>query len=243
MQLAGLGVRDVLGVVRGVRDTADSVAPLVVTGVLSSELARALKGGAEVGGSVRVGTNLAGAAALVVVLGGGPTGDDDRVMRAAARASVPVVAVQTDPRVEAPLPYVPASAVVVCRPGQGFPVEDIATALAGQLGHDAVALAARVPALRDPIGRTLVRQAALHAAVVGALPWRKAADLPVLTLIQARLVLDLAAAHGRSIDKERATELVAVASTGLGVRGTTRRILLDRHELDSLVDQCREILL
>src|SRR5437016_3518592 len=31
--------------------------------------------------------------------------------------------------------------------------------------------------------------------------------------------------------------------TGLGVRGTTRRILLDRDELDSLVDQCREVLL
>ena len=30
--------------------------------------------------------------------------------------------------------------------------------------------------------------------------------------------------------------------TGLGVRGTTRRILLDRHELDSLVDRCREVL-
>jgi hypothetical protein len=31
--------------------------------------------------------------------------------------------------------------------------------------------------------------------------------------------------------------------TGLGVRGTTRRILLDRHELDSLIDRCREVLL
>jgi hypothetical protein len=31
--------------------------------------------------------------------------------------------------------------------------------------------------------------------------------------------------------------------TGLGVRGTTRRILVDRHELDSLVDRCREVLL
>ena len=31
--------------------------------------------------------------------------------------------------------------------------------------------------------------------------------------------------------------------TGLGVRGTTRRILLDRHELDSLVDRCRDVLL
>ena len=224
MQPAGLGVRDVLAVVREARDTADSAAPLVVTGMLSSELARALRGGAEEGGSVRVGSNLAGAAALVVVLGGAPTDDDDRVMRAAARASVPVVAVQTSTRADAPLAYVPASAVVVCQPGRSFPVEDIARALAGQLGHDAVALAARVPAFREPIVRELVRRAALRAAVVGALPWRKGADLPALTLIQARLVLDLAAAHGRAIGNERATELAAVASTGLGVRALVRRL-------------------
>jgi hypothetical protein len=31
--------------------------------------------------------------------------------------------------------------------------------------------------------------------------------------------------------------------TGLGVRGTTRRILLDRHELDTLIESCRELLL
>jgi uncharacterized protein (DUF697 family) len=224
MQLAGLGVRDILGVVREARDAAESRAPLVVAGMLSSELARALRGGAEEGGSVRVGDNLAGAAALVVVLGGAPTDDDVRVLRAAARASLPVVAVQTDPRANAPLAYVPASAVVVCQPGRSFPVEDIAKALAGQLGHDAVTLAARVPAFREPIVRELVREASLRAAVVGALPWRKGADLPALTLIQARLVLDLAAAHGRTIDKERATELVAVAGTGLGVRSLVRRL-------------------
>jgi hypothetical protein len=31
--------------------------------------------------------------------------------------------------------------------------------------------------------------------------------------------------------------------TNLGVPGTSRRILLDRHELDALVDSCREMLL
>jgi hypothetical protein len=31
--------------------------------------------------------------------------------------------------------------------------------------------------------------------------------------------------------------------SGLGVRGISRRILIDRHELDSLVDRCREVLL
>jgi hypothetical protein len=31
--------------------------------------------------------------------------------------------------------------------------------------------------------------------------------------------------------------------TNIGVRGTTRRVLLDRHELDRLVDSCLEVLL
>ncbi len=224
MQIAGLGVRDVMGVVREARDAAGQSAPLVVTGMLSTELARALRGGAEHGGSIRVGDDLDGAAAAIVVLGGAPTETDAHVMRTAARASIPVVAVQTDPRAAAPLAYVPAAAVVVCQPGKPFPVEEIATVLAGQLGHDAVALASRVPAFREPIGHELIRQAARRAAIVGALPWRKGADFPALTLIQARLVLDLAAAHGRTIDRERGAELVAVAGTGLGARALVRRL-------------------
>jgi len=224
MQIAGLGVRDVMGVVREARDAADDTGPLVVTGMLAAELARALRGGAEHGGSIRVGTDVDGATAAIVVLGNAPTEADEQVMRVAARASIPVVAVQTDPRAAAPLAYVPASAVVVCQPGKTFPVEEIATALAGQLGHDAVALASRVPVFREPIARELIRQAARRAAIVGALPWRKGADLPALTLIQARLVLDLAAAHGHAIDRERAAELVAVAGTGLGARALVRRL-------------------
>lgn len=224
MQLAGLGVRDVVGVVREARVTAGSTAPLVVTGMLAPELGRALRGGAEHGGAVRVGGDVDGAAAAIVVLGGAPTADDERLMRGAARASVPVIAVQTDPKAVGPLEYVPASAVVVCQPGQSFPVDEIARALAAQLGHDAVPLAARVPAFREHVVRELVRQASLRAAVVGALPWRHGADFPALALIQARLVLDLAAAHGRVIDRSRAPELLAVAGAGLGARAAVRRL-------------------
>jgi hypothetical protein len=181
LQIGGLGARDVLGVMREARDTASSSAPLVVTGILSTELARALRGGVDEGGAVRVGGDPAQALAVVVVLGGAPTVDDERTMRSAARASVPVVAVQTDPKAEAPLAYVPAEAVVICEPGRSFPVDEIAGALVGQLGHDAVALAARVPAFRDRIVRDLVRRSSLQAAVVGALPWRKGADFPSST--------------------------------------------------------------
>lgn len=224
MQIAGLGPRDVLGVVRGARETAASHAPIVVTGILATELARALRGGDDAGGSVRVSTDAADAAALVVVLGGAPTAADEEAMRTAARASTPVVAVQTDSRWREPLAYVPAEATVVCEAGKGFPVAEIARVIAAQSGEDSVSLAARVPAIRDEIVDELIRTAALRAAVIGALPWRKGADFPALTLIQARLVLDVAAAHGRTIDRERAPELAAVAASGLGLRAAVRRL-------------------
>ena len=224
MQVAGLGVRDVLGVVREARATAGSTAGIVVSGVLAAELVRLLQGGAEHASAVRIGGDPAGAAVFVVVLGGAPSPEDERMMRIAARASVPIVAVQTDPRADPPLAYVPRSAVVICQPGQAFPVDEIARALAGQLGPDATALAARIPAVRDVVVHELVRRASLRAAVIGALPWRRGADLPALALIQARLVLDLAAAHGRTIDRERAPELAAVIGSGIGVRSLVRRL-------------------
>jgi len=223
-QIGGLGVQDVAGVVRGARQGAESTEPLVLTGILTAELARALGSEASVPAAVRIGGGPEGALALVVVLGGAPTPDDDRRMRVAARDGVPIVAVQTDPRSTVPLPYVPRSAVVVCPPGHGFPVAEIARVLAQQLGSNAVSLAVHVPSLREGIVAEIVRRASLRAAVVGLLPWRKGADFPALILIQARLVLDVAAAHGRSIDRELAPELAAVAGAGLGARSLARRL-------------------
>jgi uncharacterized protein (DUF697 family) len=146
------------------------------------------------------------------------------VMRAAARKAIPVIAVQTDPKASRPLAYVPVTSVILCEPGKTFPVEEIATALTAELGGDAVSLAARVPAFREPIARELVRRASRRAAVLGALTWRTGADMPALTLLQARLILDIAAAHGRSLDKERAAELAAVAGTALTARRVVRRL-------------------
>ncbi len=224
MELAGLGVRDALGVVREARAGAARRGAVAVRGVLAAELAKLLAARAADAGAVRVGGEPAGALALVVVLAGPPSAEDEAAMRAAARALVPVVAVQTDARVDVRLPYVLPAAVVTCPPGRGFPLDEIAAALAEQLDHGAVPLAAALPALRAPLARGLVRAAAARAAAVGALPWRKGADFPVLTALQARLVLDLAAAHGREVGQARAPELAAVAATGYGLRSLVRRL-------------------
>jgi uncharacterized protein (DUF697 family) len=145
-------------------------------------------------------------------------------MREASRAGVPLLAVQTDPKADVPLAYVPASAVVACPPGQGFPVEEIARRLAERLGGNAVPLASRLPVLRPHVVEALIRRASRQALLIGALPWRKSADFPALALVQARLVLDVAGAYGRALDRSRAAELAAVAATGLGSRALVRRL-------------------
>jgi uncharacterized protein (DUF697 family) len=197
---------------------------LTIVGVLAAELARSLRGDGGGEDVTRVGGDATAPTAVIVVIAGAPTAEDERVMRAATRARVPVVAVQADHQTTSPLAYVPAESVVVCAPGKGFPVEEIAVVLARELGSEAVTLAKALPRLREPILGELVRRASIRAALAGALPWRKGADFPVLAMIQARLVLDVAAAYGRELGQEQAPELAAVAGTGLGVRGLVRRL-------------------
>ena len=224
MKTAGLGVRDVVGVVRDAQATAGAPARLVVYGLLAEELAKSLRAGSTRPGVVQVGSDAAGASALVVIVARAPGPAEERVLREAARHGTPVLVVQTDPRGAEPSPYVLATDVVECPPGQGFPVPEIALGLARVLGRDGIGLAAQLPVLRDAIASELIRTASWQAAAIGVAPWSKRAHFPAMTLLQWRLVLDLAAAHGKPVGTDSAPALGAVAGTGLGVRGVIRRL-------------------
>ena len=143
---AGLRAREVLGVLREAQSTAASSAPIVVLGLLADELARALRAGSDDGRAIVVGGDPTRAAAVVVVCAGAPTPVEEQALREATRTGTAIVAVQTDNRTRVSMPYVPATEVVECPPGQGFPIPEIADALATRLGHDGVSLAARLPA-------------------------------------------------------------------------------------------------
>ena len=220
----GLRARDVLGVVREAQGVAASAAPIVVLGLLAEELARELRAGSDDGRAVTVGGDQTRAAALVVVVAGALGVADERALREATRRGTPVVVVQTDTRTDVSLPYVLAAEVVQCSSGRGFPLPEIANGLAGRLGHDGVGLAARLPVLRAAVCQRLIGTASRQAAVVGLVPWSKGAHFPAMTLIQTRLALDLASAHGQALDRERAPELAVVAGTGLGLRALARRL-------------------
>jgi uncharacterized protein (DUF697 family) len=202
---------------------AEDVRPLVVSGALAAQLAKELERGARPG-AVRVDARPEDAAVLVRVLAGEPTEDDERELRAAKRAKVPVVAVQTGTE-DVDVPYVLPTDVVRCRPGEGFPVSEIAEAIAARLGEAGTALAARVPVLREPLSRELIESFSRTNGIVGVAVFVPGADFAVLTLNQLRLVLRLAAAHGVEVDQQRAPEILATVAAGLGFRAVARQLL------------------
>jgi uncharacterized protein (DUF697 family) len=230
MNAAGVSPRLLLQLAREAREGGRPAGPVLVVGPLAAHLARSL---AEGGDPALVTT--AGAAerasVVVCVLGGAPKPEQLALLRAAARAGVPSVAVQTGE--PAHVPYVLPEDVVACTPGKGFPVPEIAAAVARGLGRDAAAVARRLPVLRPAAERRLTLRAAGVAAGVAAAPWGSAAHLPVLVPLQARLLRDLAVAEGRPLPSSQqevgvsvGPELGAALAVGLAARGLVRRLPL-----------------
>jgi len=157
-----------------------------------------------------------GAAALVW---GGPPDKD--ALRAAKSAGVPIIALTDDRSV----PYVLAEDIVRVPPGQGFPVDAIAHAVARRLGEDGTALAAKLPVLRPAVCNELIRSFSKKNGIISAAIFVPGVDMPILTLNQIRLVLRIALAHGQDLDGERAVELAGVVGAGFGFRAIARQLL------------------
>ena len=214
----------VWGVLKEAKSGLTESRPLVVSGPLADQLARQLGEGAAPG-AVTTGGSLEGAAALIRILGGAPGEEDERELRAASRARVPVLAVQASGQLDVPVPYVLATDVVVCPPGTGFPVDEIGSTLAARLDERAAPVAARVPILRDAVCDHLIESFSRKNAILGVAIFVPGADFPVLTLNQLRLVFRLAAAHGVELDQSRLPEVLTTIGAGLGFRAVARQLL------------------
>ncbi len=211
-----LGPMALFSLVREVRRGSGDRRPVAVAGAreLLPIIARQLREGGDPGAVVE--GRFENAAVLVWV---GPPDED--ALRAANRAGVPIVAV-TDAN---EVPYVLATDIIHAPPGQGFPIDEIAHAVARKLGESGTALAARLPSLRGAVCDELIRSFSKKNAIVAAAVFIPGVDLPVLTLNQARLVLRIALAHGQEIDRDRAVELLGVVGLGFGMRTVARELL------------------
>src|SRR5215210_607468 len=216
----------VFSLLRELRDSATHGKPLVLGGArslveaLHRELVR--DGDATAVREASLGA-LDGAAALVYVLAGHPTEEDERALRAADVAGTPIVVIGPDPRTA--IPFVYATDVLPLRPGEGFPLDELARLLGSKLDEDATSLGRRLPVLRKGIADALIAKVSRRNAILGAAIFIPGADFPVLTINQLRLVLRLAALHGRELDAQRAPEILGVIAGGLGLRAVARQAL------------------
>jgi uncharacterized protein (DUF697 family) len=212
----------VVKLVRELRSTTTDRRPLVLGGARSlvDALRRELVRDGDAS-AVRVGSALDGSAALVFVLAGAPTEEDERLLREADIRGVPLLVLGPEPTT--PIPYALATDVLPLRPGEGFPLEELGRRLAAKDENGAVALAARLPALRRGVADALVARVARQNAAIAAAVFIPGVDFPVLTLNQLRLVLRIAAANGEEIDAGRLPEILGVVGTALGFRALARQ--------------------
>ena len=223
-----LAPAEILGLVRELRASAEADKPLAVGG--AGELAAALRRDLARGGvasAVRDESALADSAALVHVLAGPPGETDMELFKRAQRTRVPIVAVLAGPQAEtqADPPYVLAENVVRVPAGSGFPVDEIAAALARTLGEHATPLAARLPVLRDAVVDRLIVQFARQNGVIGVAVFVPGADFPILTVNQLRMLMRIADAYGFELDRDRIPEVLGVIGTGFGFRAVARSLL------------------
>jgi hypothetical protein len=169
---------------------------VLVSGMLAEQLARQLGAGAEPGAvTSREGTSVADAEVVVRVIAGDPSAEDAALVRAAELAGIPIVLVQLWPQAEWTKPFVLSPFVVECRPGEGFPVAEIAERISE--GTDrSPALAARVPALQDAVAADVRRGSVARAAFLGFLG--RGSARPALALEQVRALSRLRTLESQS---------------------------------------------
>lgn len=87
-----------------------------------------------------------------------------------------------------------------------------------------LAFAIAFPFMRRALAVDAVQATSLQNAGIGLVPFIPGADLPIMTLNQAKMVLQIAAAYGHEMDKNRAKELVAVVGSAYLCRALVREL-------------------
>jgi uncharacterized protein (DUF697 family) len=109
--------------------------------------------------------------------------------------------------------------------GDEASLEELAHRVVRALDEDyLVPLAKGYSPFRRAVCEELIRKNARQNAVIGALPI-PGADMPVMTANQARMVLNIAAAHGEELSLDRARELLGVLAAGFGLRALARQVV------------------
>lgn len=87
-----------------------------------------------------------------------------------------------------------------------------------------LAFALAFPFVRNPLSIDVVKATALQNAGIGAVLFIPGADMPVMTLNQAKMLLQIAAAYGQPMTIQRVKELAAVVGGAFACRSVARQL-------------------
>jgi uncharacterized protein (DUF697 family) len=91
--------------------------------------------------------------------------------------------------------------------------------------HDVeIALARRFPVFRKAVASRIIKTTAAENAVLGTLIFLPAADMPVMTANQAKMILKIAVAYGQEIGLDRLKELIVVFGAAVAFRAAARNV-------------------
>lgn len=88
-----------------------------------------------------------------------------------------------------------------------------------------VALGRRYPMIRNIAAGQVIQRTALQNGLVALAFIIPGADMPAMTLNQAKMVVNVGSMYGAEPNQERALELVVLIGAGLGFRALTRRLV------------------
>ncbi len=106
-----------------------------------------------------------------------------------------------------------------------FPEKRVLHEIAKKAGPSGPALAARLPALRPAVVEAVIETASRRNAVIAAAVWIPGADMPLLTAVEMRMVLQIGVCYGVEIGPDRAVELLTLLGAGFGLRAAARELL------------------
>ena len=105
------------------------------------------------------------------------------------------------------------------------PLEELGAWIVSNAPAKRISMAADFPFLRHPLAVDLIQHTAIQNGAIGLVFFVPGADMPVITLNQAKMALQIAAAYGRPLTAERAREVLAVVAGGFGFRALSRRLV------------------
>lgn len=105
------------------------------------------------------------------------------------------------------------------------PLEALGVWIVQNVSDKRIPLASAFPFLRHPLAVELAKQSTLQNGAIGLVFFVPGADMPLIALNQAKMVLQIATVYGYDLSKERIREIVFVLAGGFGCRAIARKLV------------------